>query len=260
MRPRDANPWAASPRSTCAWIGSRPRRRIRRCSRNTETNLQTAMVRDIRDTWASLAFDDQASFYDLFTTTKVVVNADLARLYGIDATGLTATTFQTKSLPAGGTRSGVLTKAGLLSRVREPAIGLPDVAREVHPRSIDVSGDSAAAAGRQHRCRRSADERADDEAPEAGGAHHQRRVRRMSQVHGPAGVPAGELRRDRKISHHGQRLAGRSRAAASTVFPSPTPTISGSRPARASRSPSASCASTTRTPSVTQSGTWTGAR
>ena len=66
------------------------------------TNLQAAMVRDIRDTWASLAFDDQASFYDLFTTTKVVVNADLARLYGIDATGLTATTFQTKSLPAGG--------------------------------------------------------------------------------------------------------------------------------------------------------------
>ena len=42
------------------------------------TNLQAAMVRDMRDTWASLAFDDQASFYDLFTTTKVVVNADLA--------------------------------------------------------------------------------------------------------------------------------------------------------------------------------------
>ena len=39
---------------------------------------------------AKLAFDDQASFYDLFTTTKVVVNADLARLYGLDATGLTA--------------------------------------------------------------------------------------------------------------------------------------------------------------------------
>ena len=89
------------------------------------TNLQTAMVRDIRDTWASLAFDDQASFYDLFTTTKVVVNADLARLYGIDATGLTATTFQTKSLPAGGTRSGVLTKAGLLSEFANQQSGSP---------------------------------------------------------------------------------------------------------------------------------------
>jgi hypothetical protein len=89
------------------------------------TTLQTAMVRDIRDTWASLAFDDQASFYDLFTTTKVVVNADLARLYGIDATGLTATTFQTKSLPAGGTRSGVLTKAGLLSEFANQQSGSP---------------------------------------------------------------------------------------------------------------------------------------
>jgi hypothetical protein len=89
------------------------------------TNLQAAMIRDIRDTWASLAFDDQASFYDLFTTTKVVVNADLARLYGIDATGLTSTTFQTRGLPAGGTRSGLLTKAGLLSEFANQQSGSP---------------------------------------------------------------------------------------------------------------------------------------
>ena len=89
------------------------------------TNLQAAMVRDIRDTWASLAFDDQASFYDLFTTGKVVVNADLARLYGIDATGLTATTFQIRSLPAGGPRSGVLGKAGLLSEFANQKSGSP---------------------------------------------------------------------------------------------------------------------------------------
>jgi hypothetical protein len=88
-------------------------------------NLQTAMVRDIRDTWASLAFDDQASFYDLFTTRKVVVNADLARLYGIDPTGLTSTTFQIKSLPAGGPRSGVLAKAGLLSEFANQQSGSP---------------------------------------------------------------------------------------------------------------------------------------
>ena len=64
--------------------------------------LQAAMVRDIRDTWASLAFDDRASSLDLFTTRKVVVNADLARLYGLDATGLTATTFQTRRCPRTG--------------------------------------------------------------------------------------------------------------------------------------------------------------
>jgi hypothetical protein len=88
-------------------------------------DLQAAMVRDIRDTWASLTFDDQASFYDLFTTRKVVVNADLARLYGLDATGLTATTFQTRSLPATGPRSGVLAKAGLLSEFANQQSGSP---------------------------------------------------------------------------------------------------------------------------------------
>jgi hypothetical protein len=87
--------------------------------------LQTAMVRDVRDTWASLVFDDQASVMDLFTTTKVVVNADLAKLYGLDATGLTSTTFQTMSLPATGTRSGLLSKAALLSEFANQQFGSP---------------------------------------------------------------------------------------------------------------------------------------
>ena len=219
------------------------------------TNLQAAMVRDIRDTWASLAFDDQASFYDLFTTTKVVVNADLARLYGIDATGLTSTTFQTRALPAGGTAQRPADQGRSAVGVREPAIGLAHVAREVHPRIVDVYDDSAAAARRQHRGRRSADGRADDEAPEARGAHHQRLVRLVSPVHGPAGVPAGELRRDRQDTAPRTTACRSIPPAASTASPSPTPTASGSRRARASRSPSASCASTTRTPSVTRSGT-----
>jgi hypothetical protein len=88
-------------------------------------NLQAAMARDIRDTWASLAFDDKASFYDLFTTRKVVVNAELAGIYGLDATGLTSTTFQTRMLPADGARSGVLTKAGLLSEFANQQYGSP---------------------------------------------------------------------------------------------------------------------------------------
>ncbi|HEX2658391.1 MAG TPA: DUF1592 domain-containing protein [Polyangia bacterium] len=88
-------------------------------------NLQAAMVRDIRDTWASLTFDDKLGFYDLFTTRKVVVNADLARLYGLDATGLTSTTFQTKMLPADGPRSGLLSKPGLLSEFANQQYGSP---------------------------------------------------------------------------------------------------------------------------------------
>ena len=88
-------------------------------------DLQAGMVRDIRDTWASVAFDDQASALDLFTTTKVIVNADLARLYGLDATGLTSTTFETRSLPADGPRAGLLSKAGFLSLFANQKAGSP---------------------------------------------------------------------------------------------------------------------------------------
>jgi len=88
-------------------------------------SLQTAMVRDVRDTWASVVFDDQSSVMDVFTTTKVVVNSDLAKLYGMDTTGLTSTTFQTKSLPADGTRAGLLSKAGLLSEFANQQFGSP---------------------------------------------------------------------------------------------------------------------------------------
>jgi hypothetical protein len=87
--------------------------------------LQTGMARDIRGTFESLAFDDNASALDLFTTTKVVVNADLARLYGIAATGLTSTTFQVRSLPADGPRAGILSKAGFLSQFANQKEGSP---------------------------------------------------------------------------------------------------------------------------------------
>lgn len=88
-------------------------------------NLQAAMVRDMRDTWASLVFDDQASALDLFTTTKVVVNSDLAKLYGLDANGLSATSFQTRSLPDNGPRAGILSKAALLSEFANQQSGSP---------------------------------------------------------------------------------------------------------------------------------------
>ena len=87
--------------------------------------LQAAMVRDMRGTWEVVAVDDRASALDLFTTTKVVVNAELARLYGIDATGLTGTTFQTRSLPADGPRLGILAKAGFLSQFANQKEGSP---------------------------------------------------------------------------------------------------------------------------------------
>ncbi len=87
--------------------------------------LQQGMVRDMRGTWESVAFDDKASALTLFSTPKAVVNAELAKLYGIDATGLTSTTFKTVSLPADSARVGILSKAGFLSQFANQKEGSP---------------------------------------------------------------------------------------------------------------------------------------
>lgn len=87
--------------------------------------LQAAMVRDMRATWEGIAFDDKASALTLFSSTKATVNAELAQLYGLDATGLTSTTFKTVSLPADSPRVGILSKAGFLSQFANQKEGSP---------------------------------------------------------------------------------------------------------------------------------------
>jgi len=87
--------------------------------------LQAGMVRDMRATWEGVAFDDNASALSLFATPKVTVNAELAKLYGLDAAGLTSTTFKTLSLPAGSPRAGILSKAGFLSQFANQKEGSP---------------------------------------------------------------------------------------------------------------------------------------
>lgn len=87
--------------------------------------LQAAMIHDMRSTWEVIAFDDRTSAMDLFTTTKVVVNSELAAIYGIDATGLGPSTFAVRSLPADGPRLGLLGKAGYLSQFANQKEGSP---------------------------------------------------------------------------------------------------------------------------------------
>ena len=87
--------------------------------------LQLGMVRDMRATWEGLAFDDKASALTLFSTPKATVNAELAKLYGLDATGLTSTTFKTVTLPADSPRVGILSKAGFLSQFANQKEGSP---------------------------------------------------------------------------------------------------------------------------------------
>ncbi len=87
--------------------------------------LQEAAVKDMRGVWESVVFDDRASALSLFTTTKVIVNSELAELYGLDATGLTPETFEERELPAGGVRLGILGKVGFLSQFANQKFGSP---------------------------------------------------------------------------------------------------------------------------------------
>lgn len=87
--------------------------------------LQAAMVRDMRGTWEVLAFDDHRSALELFSTDKVVVNAELARVYGLETSGLDSGTFRVMSLPPGQPRAGILGKAGFLSQFANQKEGSP---------------------------------------------------------------------------------------------------------------------------------------
>jgi len=87
--------------------------------------LQSAMVRDMREVWESVAFDDDASALDLFSTRKVIANAELAQVYGLDATGLSTDTFQELTLPDDSPRVGILGKMAFLSQFANQKEGSP---------------------------------------------------------------------------------------------------------------------------------------
>lgn len=87
--------------------------------------LQEGMRQEMREVWAQVAFDDDASVLDVFSTRRVYANAELAALYGLDSTGLSSTSFATFDLPADGPRGGVLSKAGFLSQYANQIEGSP---------------------------------------------------------------------------------------------------------------------------------------
>ncbi len=87
--------------------------------------LREGMVRDVREIWATIAIDDDASLLDVFSTNKVLANGNLARLYGLDDTGLDESTFKLFELPADSPRAGVLSKPGFLSQFANQKEGSP---------------------------------------------------------------------------------------------------------------------------------------
>src|SRR5690606_25373377 len=87
--------------------------------------LKEAMVVDMRDTWSSIALQQDRSVLDLFSTTTVVVNAELASLYGLDPSGMDSQSFVELALPDDGPRAGIHSKARLLSQFANQVEGSP---------------------------------------------------------------------------------------------------------------------------------------
>jgi hypothetical protein len=88
-------------------------------------SLQQAMVREVPSMLEDLVFEQAAPATDIFSTRTTYVNADLAKLYGVDATGLTADSWVKVSLPANGLRAGYLGTGAFLSEFANQKEGSP---------------------------------------------------------------------------------------------------------------------------------------
>jgi hypothetical protein len=88
-------------------------------------SLQQAMVREVPSMLEDLVFEQAAPVTDLFTTRTTYVNADLAKLYGLDASGLTADSWVKVTLPANGLRAGYLGTGAFLSEFANQKEGSP---------------------------------------------------------------------------------------------------------------------------------------
>jgi hypothetical protein len=88
-------------------------------------SLQQAMVREVPSMFEDLVFDQAAPATDIFKTRTTYVNADLAKLYGVDASGLTADSWVKVSLPANGLRAGYLGTGAFLSEFANQKEGSP---------------------------------------------------------------------------------------------------------------------------------------
>lgn len=87
--------------------------------------LQNGMIEDMLRVWEIITLEEDESALNLFSTTKVVANAELAQLYGLDASGLDSNTFKEFDLPEDSTRRGILSKSGFLSQFANQKEGSP---------------------------------------------------------------------------------------------------------------------------------------
>jgi Protein of unknown function (DUF1592)/Protein of unknown function (DUF1588)/Protein of unknown function (DUF1585)/Protein of unknown function (DUF1595)/Protein of unknown function (DUF1587) len=88
-------------------------------------SLQQAMVQEVPSMLEDLVFEQAAPATNIFTTRTTYVNSDLAKLYGLDASGLTVDSWVKVSLPANGLRAGYLGTGAFLSEFANQKEGSP---------------------------------------------------------------------------------------------------------------------------------------
>jgi Protein of unknown function (DUF1592)/Protein of unknown function (DUF1588)/Protein of unknown function (DUF1585)/Protein of unknown function (DUF1595) len=88
-------------------------------------SLQQAMMREVPSMLEDLVFSQAAPATDLFTTHTTFVNADLAKLYGLSTSGLTADSWVKVTLPSDGLRTGFLGTGAFLSEFANQKEGSP---------------------------------------------------------------------------------------------------------------------------------------
>lgn len=77
--------------------------------------LKTGIIQEIPAMFQALAFDRNASVLEIFTTRNTVVTRELAAVYGIPTTGISATAPTAVTLPADGLRAGLLGTSAFLA-------------------------------------------------------------------------------------------------------------------------------------------------
>lgn len=87
--------------------------------------LQQALMREAPSMFEDLVFEQRRPVTDIFTTRTTFVNADSAKLYGLNAVGMGSDSWVKVTLPADGLRAGLLGTGAFLAQFANQKTGSP---------------------------------------------------------------------------------------------------------------------------------------
>jgi hypothetical protein len=87
--------------------------------------LQQALMREVPAMFENLVFEQGLPATDIFTTRTTFVNADLAKLYGLNPSGMGSDSWVKVTLPSDGLRAGLLGTGAFLAQFANQKAGSP---------------------------------------------------------------------------------------------------------------------------------------